>query len=186
MALPLAMTSCSTNNSDSAASEQPTASEAQQGSSDPAAVDRSALTDQARRFVAFARSGDSEVTWADEVTYRLSGDEVAVLSSTEADDPESWEGCVEGQKTFQERRCPVSLLSVVEASFASGGPVVSTRVPATVGCTRVSARSSWSVKDVAAVRAPESMSNCVDDFLVVLEFSATATVDGIDLEMTSP
>lgn len=162
------------------------ASSATQTSSATPTASSEVAAEQARAFVSLAKSGKSTVEWADEVSYFLAGVEVTVLSPSDASKPASWEGCPEGQDTFQEHQCPVSALSVVKNSTKQGGPVISSSVPSTVGCNEVSVSQSWKTTTVAVIRAPEKMSNCVDDFAVVLKLAPDGAVEAVDLELTSP
>ncbi len=134
----------------------------------------------------FAKTGTSTVKWADEVMYLLGGDMAKEISSAEASDPKSWGGCPEGQQMFREYECPISVFSVVSSSTEQDEPRISTSVPKTIGCNRITRRPSWETQSIAVILSPESHSSCFEAYAVILELTPDGAVETVDLELSGP
>lgn len=138
----------------------------------------------AEGFIELAKGRSSNVPWAEEVTYFISGEEVARLSGQEAADIDAWEGCP-AAGFYAARDCPVSPVDPV-ASLSDGEHVFEAAVPRVFPCSVLNPPTDIDHAGVVVIRPPQDQRDCVRDFAVSLYVNRHGDVIALDLVLAEP
>lgn len=135
-------------------------------------------------FVEFAKGRSSNVPWAEEVIYFISGEEVARLSADQAIDASAWDGCP-AAGFYAARDCPVSPITPV-AWLDDGDHVYEADVPEHFPCSLLDPPAELDHAGVIVIRPPQNQRDCLRDFAVSLYVDDRGDVVGLDLVLAEP
>jgi hypothetical protein len=140
----------------------------------------------AESFTTYADGGRADVPWADTVTYRIGGTQVARFGPVSADRRRTWDDCPTETMTYEGRDCPVSPLRTIALLLRDGAEVVhETEAPPTVGCNGYQAAGAEHATTLW-VRPSEQRRDCFSDFAVAVSLDRSGRVVSVDLALSGP
>lgn len=138
----------------------------------------------AEGFIELAKGRSSNVPWAEEVRYFISGEEVARLSAFEAAEAANWDGCPDAG-FYAGRDCPVSPVDPV-VSLDDGEHVFEADVPAVFLCGVLDPPTDLDPAGVVVIRPPLDRRDCAREFAVSLYVDQQGDVIALDLVLAEP
>jgi hypothetical protein len=190
IALALGTTACNNDAGTGQGSYATSSESTSDGASSPSEISSGTPdTAAASAFTAYAEGGRPEVPWADIVTFRIAGEQVARFDPDFANRRETWEGCPTGMTTHEGRDCPVSpLRTIAQIGRDGGGVVYRTEPPRVVGCNRYgpSLDEVDEAVTTAWIRPEERHRDCFSDFAVAVSLDGAGRVVAVDLTLSGP